>query len=784
MPRHYRDRECASRRRGAICGLLIGLLAQPLLPQTPAGLPAPPVPPPGVQIERGGSGIASFSTTTSQVIVNVTVTGRDGKPVTNLTKDDFLVYEDGKPQTLLACQFEQLGTKPLPPLEIPVASSFAQRQPRRPPATPKASPQPAPAPESEDGRLSKYQDRRLIVILFDFSSMEPAEQVRSRDAALKFLATQMTASDMVSIMVFGSDLETVQDFTSDRDQLTSVIQRFHIGESSELASVADAGPDAQDQSGMFTPDDTEFNIFNTDRKLAALEEAARKLSAYPEKKALVYIASGVPKTGVDNQSQLEATVNAAVRSNVSFYPIDARGLVAQAPGGDATQAGAVGNNLYSGGGQRSQRDSFEDSQETLYTLAQDTGGKALLDSNDLTDGLRQVQQQINSYYLLAYESKNPAQDGRYRTIQVKLAPRLADLRAKLDYRKGYFGPTTFARMKDTDKETQLQMAINSGNPVTDLPIALELDYFRLAKDKYFVPITVRIPGSALQFQAKGSKRATALDFIAQVRDAKGRAAASVRDTIPLKVNEAVAGEVSRKQVQYDTGLTLPPGKYTLHFAARENGEGKVGTFQTAFTVPDLGGDKALRLSSLVLSNQIQPANDQLAGVKNSKKLIAQNPLVTEGQRIVPNVTRVFRPGQNLYAFLEVYDPTVPENLPANFKIASVSSSLALYQGNKMVLETPPSQLRRFNSKRDNTLELHLQASLKDVAPGRYTCQVNVIDELGRKFAFPRVPVVVMQSTSQAEAGAENSMRWADLAELRRAFAKLPPFNRARNPAKM
>lgn len=758
-PRPYvcRGRACRTRLRSATCALLVALLAHPLFPQIPTGLPAPPVPPPGVatQSARPGNGIASFSTTTSQVIVNVTVTGRDGAPVTNLTKDDFLVYEDGKLQKLVACQFEQLGTKPLPPLEIPASTSFAQRQPEKA----KTPPQPAAEePEPVAGQLSKYQDRRLIVILFDFSSMQPAEQLRSREAALKFLSTQMTASDMVSIMTFGSDLQTVQDFTADRDLLMSVIRRFHVGESSELAAVAGTGPDAQDQSGMFTPDDTEFNIFNTDRKLAALQEAARKLADYPEKKALVYIASGVPKTGVDNQSQLEATVNAAVRSNVAFYPVDARGLVAQAPGGDATQAGAAGNNLYSGAGQRSQRDSFEDSQETLYTLAEDTGGKALLDSNDLTEGLRQVQQQINSYYLLAYEASNPAQDGKYRTIQVKLAPRLESLRAKLDYRKGYFGPTTFARMKETDKETQLQMALNSGNPVTDLPIALELDYFRLAKDKYFVPITVRIPGFALQFQAKGSKRATALDFIAQVRDAKGRAAASVRDTIPLKVNEAVAGEVNRKQVQYDTGLTLPPGRYTLHFVARENGEGKVGTFQTVFTVPDLGADKSLRLSSLVLSNQIQPVEDRLAGVKNSKKLLEQNPLITGGQKVVPNVTRVFRPGQNLYAFLEVYDPAMPEHLPENFKLASVSFSMALYDGNKMVLETPPSQVRRFSAKRDNTLALHLQASLQNVAPGRYVCQVNVIDELGRKFAFPRAPVVVMPLADRAESGAENAER--------------------------
>jgi hypothetical protein len=259
-----------------------------------------------------------------------------------------------------------------------------------------------------------------------------------------------------------------------------------------------------------------------------------------------------------------------------------------------------------------------------------------------------------------------------------------------------------------------------------------------------------MPGSALSFEAKGSKRATALDFIAQVRDAKGRAADSVRDSIPLKISEATAGELARKQIQYDTGLTLPPGKYTLRFVARENGEGKVGTFQTSFTVPQLENEKTLRLSSLIVSNQIQPVKEQLAGAKNSKKVLDQDPLIGEnGQKMVPNVTRVFRPEQTLYAFLELYDPTVPENLPQNFKIASVASSLALYSGDTKVFETVPVQLRRFNARREGTMNLRFQTPLAKLKPGRYTCQVNVIDELGHKFAFPRIGLVVVSNQVDA-----------------------------------
>ena len=147
------------------------------------------------------------------------------------------------------------------------------------------------------------------------------DQIRAQTAAQKFLKTQMTPSDLVAIMTFSSDLKVLQDFTDDRDALAKVIKGLTIGEGSDLAVDGATGADNEADTGAaFTADDTEFNIFNTDRKLAALESAARMLGALPEKKALVYFASGVSKTGVDNEAQLRATINAAIRNNVAFYP--------------------------------------------------------------------------------------------------------------------------------------------------------------------------------------------------------------------------------------------------------------------------------------------------------------------------------------------------------------------------------------------------------------------------------------------------------------------------------
>ncbi len=446
---------------------------------------------------------------------------------------------------------------------------------------------------------------------------------------------------------------------------------------------------------------------------------------------------------------------------MAFYPIDARGLMASAPAGDASTAASVGTNLYSGSAQQSMMDSFHNTQETLDTLAADTGGKALLDSNDLTLGMTQVQKDISSYYMLTYASSNAAQDGKYRRIQVKLAPKSGDLKAKLDYRQGYYGPTTFAKMTGTNKEAQLQEALQSDNPVTDLPIAVEVDYFRLAKAKYFVPITVRIPGSALAFQSKGAKAATELDFIGEILDARGRQASVVRDTIPLKVAATTAGEVTRKQIQYDTGFTLGPGKYTLKFVARENGEGKAGTFESPFVIPDLGSGSALRLSSVILSNQVQAVKEQIAGAKNSKKLVAEDPLIDEaGDKIMPNVTRVFRPAQKLSVYLELYDPGVMQ-FPGQGQgggqgqaqageLASVTATVAFYQGDKKVLETAAVRVNRTNAKRPGVIPLRLQTVLKGLPAGQYVCQINVIDQLGHKFAFPRSSIVVLADEAEAK----------------------------------
>jgi VWFA-related protein len=535
------------------------------------------------------------------------------------------------------------------------------------------------------------------------------------------------------------------DFTDDRESLIATLKRMATGEGSDLAGLASTGAEEGDDSGSFAADDTEFNIFNTDRKLTALEDAARKLAAYPEKKALIYFSSGVEKTGIENQSQLKATVNAAVRSNVSFYPVDARGLVALIPGGDASTASPRGTGMLTGTTQASLRASFNDSQETLYTLAEDTGGKALLDVNDLTLGIRQAQQDIRSYYTIGYYPANAAEDGKYRRIKVQLAPSAALAKeAKLDYRSGYYASKTFAKFTSADKERQLEEALTLGDPVSELPLALEVDYFRVARNRYFVPISVKLPGSAVGLAKKNGKQSTALDFIGQVRDAAGRLVGGVRDQITVKLTDADAEKLDQRHLQYDTGLTLAPGNYKLLFLAREDLTGKMGTFETEFTVPDLNAGKAVRLSSVILSNQKEAVAAAVGAADNNKKLLANHPLVEDGQKTVPSITRVFRKDQTLYVYFEVYDPGVDPDR----KTPDVLASLELMQGARKAFVSPPVRVNKLAASRPGVAAFSFQVPLARVAAGEYVSQVDVIDALGKKFAFPRNTLVVLPSEAR------------------------------------
>jgi hypothetical protein len=439
--------------------------------------------------------------------------------------------------------------------------------------------------------------------------------------------------------------------------------------------------------------------------------------------------------GLNNQAQLRATLNAAIRAGVSLWPVDARGLTAQAPLGDASVGSPGSAGLYSGASAMAAVSNFQRSQDTLYALAADTGGKALFDSNDLSRGIVQAQRAVSSYYILGYYTTNLAKDGRFRQVEITLKP---PTEGKLDYRRGYFAEKEFHKFTEADKERQLEEALMLADPVTDLPIAMEINHFQLNRAEYFVPVTVKIPGSELALAKRGGALRTLIDFIGEVKTKRGTTLTNVRDKVDVKLDNATAEELARRPIVYDTGFTLLPGEYTIKFLARDAETGRIGTYQTAFVVPNLNLEQTtVPLSSVVLSSQLARSEDSLFDAAKKKQAGGSaNPLAREGETMIPSVTRVFRSGHVMHVYVEAYEPEAHAERP-------LVAFVGFYQGRERAFETEAVEFTQPLDDRPRAKPLRFDVPLKALRPGAYECQVTVLDPAGDKAAFWRGPVALV-----------------------------------------
>jgi VWFA-related protein len=691
------------------------------------------------QARSGESGV-TFRVTSELVLVSVTVRDKKGELVRGLKQSDFTVLEDGKPQHLQSFDIEDV-------------ESYVQNASQGGPTQVEAAATKTDLLTNKKAPSREVlRDRRLMVLFLDLSSLQSDDSDRAVESAKNFLAKQMTPADLVSIVTFDTSLKVQQDFSSDKKLLTAALDRIAGNEGSgQEAGTTGTSEGTPEDSGSFVADDTDYNIFNTDLRLQALSTIAKNLAGIDQKKSILYFSSGMTKTGVENQAQLRAAVNAAVRSNVSIYAVDSRGLEAMPPGGGAGSASLRGVSSYSGAAVQNDLDSNFASQETLVTIANDTGGKAFLDSNDFSKAYAKVQADSETYYVLGYRSSNPNKDGRFRRIQVKL--NRSDV--KLEYRTGYYGPRDFQHFTKEDREEQLQEELMSDLPNTDLPVYLATGYFRTREGKFYVPVSIIVPSSALVTQRDKDK--ASLDVLGMVRDKETKfPVGNIRDNIQLTVEQtqsvtaggsapvadtaatlASAGTGAqptptpkRKNVQYNTSFLLPPGRYHLKFVVRENQNGRVGTFESDLAIPDLRKEK-IKMSSVMLSSQKVPAG----------KKSQSNPLVSGGQEIVPNIAHVFTPEQSMTLYYEVYDPAKWTEKKDSIHLLT---NIEFFRGKVKVYETPMVEAQQMNATDRKAAAFQFEVPMKALNPGWYTCQVNVIDDAGAAFAFPRTQVLVRQ----------------------------------------
>lgn len=374
--------------------------------------------------------------------------------------------------------------------------------------------------------------------------------------------------------------------------------------------------------------------------------------------------------------------------------------------------------MFSGRGVAQQYDTLAGSQDTLTTLAANTGGRAFTDTNDFGEAFARVQNDMSAYYLLAYSSSNTVHDGRYRRIEV----RVKRSGLKVESRSGYYAERDFVHTSRGDRETQLQDQLFAAVSATDVPVMVTAGWFRLSADKYYVPIAVAVPGSAIPVGTAATK--LSLDVLGMVRDEQGRPLGRFRETmqLPPDADKTLAG----KQVLYQSGVTLPPGRYTVKAVVRENSTGLMGTFEAPVIVPELKKEE-MKVSSVVLSTQVEPA----------PKGRTDNPLVREGEQLVPNLTHVVGRDQKLFFYYEVYEPA-----QASGSAPELRTSLAFYRGKVKVYETPVVDRTKIDAPDRRAALFQFEVPADAFTPGLYTCQINIIDTVSGHFAFPRLMMFV------------------------------------------
>jgi len=661
------------------------------------------------------------------VLTNVVVRDKKtGQVVKGLTEKDFTITEDGKPQHIASFDFENVDEA----AALNEATINA------------AAPNGVFGAKTGTATTEELRNHRLIVMFFDLTSMQPDDLDRAQDAARDYINKQMHPADLVALVSLDATLSLDQDFTANKTLLLKAVNAYGGTQGGGYSLGATSTSNQVEDASSFTPDESEYNDINTDRELFAIEDISKSLAYLNEKKSLLYFSGGIQRDGIENQASLHAAINASVRANVSIYSVDARGLQAISPLGDATTGNLRGANSFNGAALQNNLDSNFNTQEVMATLSSDTGGKAFFDSNDFSPAFDRIQKDTSAYYVIGYHSTDLRRDGRYRRLSIKI--NRSDV--KIEYRPGYYAPADYQHATKDERERQLEEELASDLPATDMAVYMQALYFRTGENRFYVPISLVVPGSQIPFVKGGDRDKATLDIIGQVRDTNGHDIGDIRDTVKLAVNQAQ--QVQQKNVQYTTGFSLPVGKYHVKFVVRENETGRMGSFETDLTVPDLK-KVPLKMSSVVLASQRMPANKK-----------QDSPLVRDGQQLVPNLPHVFRQDQHMYLLYEVYDPAHATTAQAGGAAASsgaapapkpeknapqpvrVMTSIEFLQGSAKAFETPLVQATQLNVPDRSAVAFQFDVPLDSLKPGTYICQINVIDDAGGTFTFPRTAVLI------------------------------------------
>lgn len=591
------------------------VVAQQRPPQPAATAPAEQQPP------------ITFKVEVNYVEIDAVVTDANGKFVRGLTKDDFELVEQSKPQTISVFSL----------VDIPVERADA--------------PLFATSPIEPDVRSNRREfDGRVFVLVLDDLHTHAMRSPRLRLAARQFVERYLGANDIAAVVTTGGSKGGAQNFTSSRKLLLRAIDVF-MGQKLRSATLEKLNQLPRQLPGSTGPTDpSEMERAHKARSsLGTLKGVAEYMAGIRgRRKAVVFFSEGLDydisnpiqnRWASDVLEEMRTTIAGATRANVSFYGVDPRGL-----GGfeDTIEIQSLpeDNSL----GVHTMLDEVRQAQDTLRSLSEETGGFAAVNRNDYRETFGRIIADNSSYYVIGYYSNDNRRDGRFRSVDVRVRRPGLQVRARKGYMPPRGRPAATPNAASTGTSPELREALNSPLPVSGLGLTASAAAFRGARDKASISVTVEIDGSGFKFAEKGDRVVSEVEVSMIAFDAGGVGRDGGRDAVTLTLRRQTRDVMLSRGVRMTRRLELSPGFYHLRIGAREAGSASVGTVMLDIDVPDFS-KRGLVMSGLVLTSPrasavpTPRADDQLKDVLPAP----------------PTTIREFMRDEELATFAEVYD---------------------------------------------------------------------------------------------------------------------------------
>jgi VWFA-related protein len=605
----------------------------------------------------------TFRSATNLVVVDAIVTDQQGRFVSDLTKDDFQIFEDGKPQALATFSL----------VDVPIESTSAATRPTVDPDV------------VSNGRPLTG---RVYVLAFDDRHISAARTERVRQQARQFIERNLADNDVMAV-VYTSHTERGQEFTNNRQLLLASVDRL-MGDSLRSAALA-VKDDADAVQGVRPPADPLAleRIDAARRTLEALKTVSESLAAIEgRRKALLLFGDGID---VDIMNPLEPRLifeardafAAAARANVAIYGIHSLGLTGVIDEGIANNTRA---SVLSGMSRLM--------EQNLQVLADQTGGFAAIRQNDFTDAYARVVREMSSYYLVAYQPANE-RDGVAHTIQVRVTRPGLTVRARQGYESRRAAATANSLATPS---AVLSETLASALPVTGLTFDVFAAPFRNTSRQAAVLLGIEVPAAALTLGRAGTVE---LSYVAV--DAQGKIRATDSNTIALdRISAATRQRIERTGVRALNRLELPPGRYQLRVAAYETAGGTRGSVLYDLDVPDFS-DRTLTMSGIAITSMTvaeQPTPRFDDRLKNELRSVLPGP---------PGARRTFARSDEMAAFVEAYTGS-----GSKATTLTITTTLTAATGAVVFQADQPRNVVGARC------QVALRLPLKDLAPGTYT----------------------------------------------------------------